>query len=56
MATSNIIKQRIKYLVEFGGLCPDDQPASHAFVLRWVLVLMCVNVLDFGLQLMRFLT
>lgn len=31
--------QRIRYLIEHGGLYPTDEPATKNFVIRWVLVL-----------------
>lgn len=33
-----LARQRIRYLVEFGGVYPRDEPAGKNFVLKWLAV------------------
>lgn len=40
----HLVRQRVKYLVEFGGVYPADEPASKNFVLKWFAVLMAINI------------
>jgi len=34
MVTNNLVRQRIRYLIEFGGLYPAEEPASKNFVVK----------------------
>lgn len=48
---SQLVRQRIKYLIEYGELYPRAEPASKNFVMGWVLVLLTLNVAEIGLML-----
>jgi hypothetical protein len=41
----HLVRQRVKYLVEFGGVYPTDEPASKNFVLKWFLLLAALDLL-----------
>lgn len=34
----HLARQRIRYLVEYGGLYHHDEPATKNFVVRWLLL------------------
>ena len=46
-----LVRQRVRYLIEFGGVYPADEPASKNFVLKWVLALTALNVAELALML-----
>lgn len=47
----DLVRQRVRYLIEFGGVYPADEPASKNFVLKWFAVLMAINVAQLVLML-----
>lgn len=47
----DLVRQRIRYLVEAGSVYPADEPASKNFVLKWFAVLMAINLVQLALLL-----
>lgn len=52
----DLMRQRIKYLVEYGGLYPPGEPASKNFVIKWGAVIVALNVVQLALAVFRTLT
>jgi hypothetical protein len=48
---SQLARQRIRYLVECGGIYPADEPASKNFVLKWFGLLLAINIAQLWLLL-----
>jgi hypothetical protein len=42
----HLVRQRIRYLIEYGGVYPADEPASKNFVVKWFAVLMAINIVQ----------
>lgn len=40
----DLVRQRVRYLIEFGGVYPADEPASKNFVLKWMAAIFLLNV------------
>lgn len=50
----HLAKQRIRYMVEFGGVYPHDEPASKNFVLKWLLIAVGLHAaIDYVVVLLR---
>lgn len=47
----HLARQRIRYLVEFGGVYPHDEPASKNFVLKWLAIACTLHFLGVYLLL-----
>ncbi len=39
----HLARQRIRYMVEFGGLYTHDEPASKNFVVKWALIAVALH-------------
>lgn len=48
---SHLARQRIRYLIEFGGAYPADEPASKNFVLKWAALIVAINLLQLVVML-----
>ena len=46
----HLIRQRIRYLVEYGGIYPAHEPASKNFVHKWFAALLVLQALDLVLM------
>lgn len=44
--TESLVRQRIRYLIEFGGVYPAEEPASKNFVLKVAAAIIAVDVLE----------
>lgn len=53
MTEQDAIRQRIKYLVEEGGLYPVEPPATKPLLLRLVGVLVFLETIDLILHFVR---
>jgi hypothetical protein len=40
----SLARQRIRYLVEYGGLYPPEEAASKNFVLKWMAAIFALNI------------
>lgn len=47
---STLVRQRIRYLVEYGGLYPAGEPASKNFVMKVAIILIALDMLGMWLD------
>ncbi len=49
-----LARQRIRYMVEFGGMHPHDEPASKNFVIKWLLIGVALHAaIDYTVAILR---
>lgn len=50
----HLARQRIRYMVEFGGLYHYDEPATKNFVVKWALIAVALHMaIDYVIAMLR---
>lgn len=50
----HLARQRIRYMVEFGGLYHHDEPATKNFVIKWILIAVAMHAaVDYVVAMLR---
>jgi hypothetical protein len=50
---SHLVRQRVKYLMEFGGIYPHEEPATKNFVFKWAVVMCAIQLVDIVMVALR---
>jgi hypothetical protein len=52
--SNHLARQRIRYLVEHGGLYHYDEPANKNFVVKWALIAVALHMaIDYVMVMLR---
>lgn len=46
MVSNSLVRQRIRYLIEYGGVYPAEEPATKNFVMKVAAVFVLMQIIE----------